>query len=47
MHIRKHSKTIRRSLVLAMMAGFAPVMAATHGAKTVDGITISGYIDPT
>ena len=46
MHVKNHLKTIRRSLVLAMMA-VVPAMAATHNATTVDGITISGYIDPT
>ena len=47
MHIKNHIKTVRRSLVLAMMAGVVPAMAATHNATTVDGISISGYIDPT
>ena len=47
MHVKNHLKTVRRSLVLAMMAGVVPAMAATHNATTVDGITISGYIDPT
>ena len=47
MHTRNHLKIIRRSLALAMMAGLVPAMAATHNATTVDGISISGYIDPT
>ena len=47
MHVKNHLKTVRRSLVLAMMAGVVPAMAATHNVTTVDGIAISGYIDPT
>jgi hypothetical protein len=46
MHVKNHLKTVRRALVLAMMA-VVPAMAATHNATTVDGISISGYIDPT
>ena len=47
MHVKNHLKTVRRSLVLAVMAGLVPAMAATTDAKTVDGIAISGYVDPT
>jgi len=48
MHVLKnHVKTFRRSLALALMTGLAPVWAATTNATTVDGLQISGYVDPT
>lgn len=46
---KNHVKTVRRSLALALMAALAPALAATPGtnATTVDGLSISGYVDPT
>ncbi|HUW98022.1 MAG TPA: DUF3138 family protein [Acidiferrobacter sp.] len=44
---KNHLKILRRSIALALMTGLAPVMATTTNAQTVDGIAVSGYIDPT
>ncbi len=40
-------KVLRRAMLLALAAGVAPASFAATNATTVDGLKISGYLDPT